>query len=157
MAVQNKSFSTDRLQNIFVNLKQRCYNRNSTFYKNYGKRGISVCDEWRNPEMFDGRSTKGWIAFKEWALKNGYNDTLTIDRIDVNGNYEPSNCRWVSMRAQQNNRTNNHLLTYKGKTQSMAEWCKELGLSYSMVKCRLKRHWTVEKAFETKVYGGEAI
>lgn len=150
---------TERLQNIYVNLKQRCYNRNSTFYKNYGGRGIVVCDEWLNPEMYDGRSTKGWISFKEWALKNGYNDSLTIDRIDVNKGYEPSNCRWVSMRTQQNNRTNNHLVTYKGRTQSLANWCRELNLNYDTIKCRLNRqHWAVEKAFETKVktlYGGE--
>ena len=146
---------SERLQNIYVNLKQRCYNPKSTFYKNYGGRGITVCDEWLNSEMYDGRSTKGWIAFKNWALSNGYADDLTIDRIDNSKGYCPENCHWVTMRTQQNNRRSNRLITYKGKTQSLVNWCRELNLNYDTIKCRIKRNWTVEKAFETKsgVYG----
>lgn len=147
--------SSERLQNIYVNLKQRCYNPKSTFYKNYGGRGITVCDEWLNSEMYDGRSTKGWIAFKNWALSNGYADNLTIDRIDNSKGYCPENCHWVTMRTQQNNRRSNRLVTYKGKTQSLADWCRELNLNYGTIKCRIRRNWTIEKAFETKsgVYG----
>lgn len=146
---------SERLQNIYVNLKQRCYNPKSTFYKNYGGRGITVCDEWLNSEMYDGRSTKGWIAFKNWALSNGYADDLTIDRIDNSKGYCPENCHWVTMRTQQNNRRSNRLITYKGKTQSLVNWCRELNLNYDTIKCRIRRNWTVEKAFETKsgVYG----
>lgn len=146
---------SERLQNIYVNLKQRCYNSKSTFYKNYGGRGITVCDEWLNSEMYDGRSTKGWIAFKNWALSNGYADNLTIDRIDNSKGYCPENCRWVTMKTQQNNRRSNHLVTYKGKTQSLANWCRELNLNYDTIKCRIRRNWTIEKAFETKseIYG----
>jgi hypothetical protein len=142
---------SERLQNIYVNLKQRCYNLKSTFYKNYGGRGITVCDEWLDSEMYDGRSTKGWIAFKNWALSNGYADDLTIDRIDNSKGYCPENCHWVIMRTQQNNRRSNRLVTFKGKTQSLANWCRELNLNYDTIKCRIKRNWTVEKAFETKV------
>lgn len=142
---------SERLQNIYVNLKQRCYNPKSTFYKNYGGRGITVCDEWLDSEMYDGRSTKGWIAFKNWALSNGYADDLTIDRIDNSKGYCPENCHWVIMRTQQNNRRSNRLVTYKGKTQSLANWCRELNLNYDTIKCRIKRNWTVEKALETKV------
>lgn len=142
--------SSERLQNIYVNLKQRCYNPKSTFYKNYGGRGITVCNEWLNSEMYDGRSTKGWIAFKNWALSNGYADNLTIDRIDNSKGYCPENCHWVTMRTQQNNRRSNRLITYKGKTQSLANWCRELNLNYGTIKCRIRRNWTVEKAFETK-------
>ena len=147
--------SSERLQNIYVNLKQRCYNPKSTFYKNYGGRGITVCDEWLNSEMYDGRSTKGWIAFKNWALSNGYADNLTIDRIDNSKGYCPENCHWVTMRTQQNNRRSNRLITYKGKTQSLANWCRELNLNYGTIKCRIRRNWTIEKAFETKseIYG----
>lgn len=146
---------SERLQNIYVNLKQRCYNPKSTFYKNYGGRGITVCDEWLNSEMYDGRSTKGWIAFKTWALSNGYADDLTIDRIDNNKGYCPENCHWVTMKTQQNNRRSNRLITYKGKTQSLADWCRELNLNYDITKCRIRRNWAIEKAFETKsgVYG----
>lgn len=142
---------SERLQNIYVNLKQRCYNPKSTFYKNYGGRGITVCDEWLDSEMYDGRSTKGWVAFKNWALSNGYADDLTIDRIDNSKGYCPENCHWVIMRTQQNNRRSNRLVTYKGKTQSLANWCRELNLNYDTIKCRIKRNWTVEKALETKV------
>lgn len=141
---------TERLQNIYVNLKQRCYNSKSTFYKNYGGRGITVCDEWLNSERYDGRSTKGWVAFKTWAISNGYSDSLTIDRIDNSKGYSPENCRWVSMRTQQNNRRNNHLITYGEKTQSLADWCRELNLNYDTTKCRLKRNWSIDKAFECK-------
>jgi hypothetical protein len=146
---------SERLQNIYVNLKQRCYNPKSTFYKNYGGRSITVCDEWLDSEMYDGRSTKGWIAFKNWALSNGYADDLTIDRIDNSKGYCPENCHWVTMRTQQNNRRSNHLITYKGKTQSLANWCRELNLNYDTIKCRIRRNWTIEKAFETKsvIYG----
>lgn len=142
---------SERLQNIYTNLKQRCYNPKSTFYKNYGGRGITVCDEWLNSERYDGRSTKGWIAFKTWALSNGYSDTLTIDRIDNNKGYSPENCHWVSMRTQQNNRRSNCLITYDGKTQSLADWCRELNLNYGTTKCRLRRNWSVYKAFERKI------
>lgn len=135
-------------------MKKRCYNPNHNQFKNYGARGIKLCDEWNDRELvkISGfRYTKGYLAFKKWALENGYADNLTIDRIDVNGNYEPSNCRWVDWRTQNNNRRNNHYLTYKGKTQSMAEWCRELGLNYILICNRIRSDWSVEKAFEKPV------
>lgn len=85
-----------RVYNIWNNMNYRCYNAKSNNYKYYGSRGITVCDEWRN-------SVK---AFYDWAMSNGYSDDLTLDRIDVNGNYEPSNCRWVTMKVQNNNKRN---------------------------------------------------
>ena len=143
-----------RLSEIFRSMKKRCYNPNHNQFKNYGARGIKLCDEWNDRELvkISGfRYTKGYLAFKKWALENGYADNLTIDRIDVNGNYEPSNCRWVDWRTQNNNRRNNHYLTYKGKTQSMAEWCRELGLNYILICNRIRSDWSVEKAFEKPV------
>ena len=91
----------ERLYKVFANMKNRCYNEHSDDYKYYGGRGIKICDEWLG----------SYSAFKEWALTHGYNETAkrgacTIDRIDVNGNYEPNNCRWVSMSVQSKNRRN---------------------------------------------------
>ena len=89
-----KSYS--RLHNIWHGMKQRCLNKNATGYNNYGGRGISIYKEWLQ-----------YRNFKEWSLNNGYNDTLSIDRIDTNGNYEPNNCRFVDSFVQLNNTTRN--------------------------------------------------
>ena len=95
-----------------------------------------MCDEWLND----------FNSFYDWAISNGYNDTLTIDRIDVNGNYEPSNCRWVDMKTQGNNRRNNRYVTYKDKTMSLSNWCDLLGLDYNLINDRLLRGWSFDKA-----------
>lgn len=129
-----------RLYKIWQRMKQRCYDANVKSYENYGRRGIAVCDEW----------LYNFEAFHDWAMANGYRDDLTIDRIDVNGNYCPENCRWVSRKVQGNNKRNNHNITYKGKTQTLSQWCEELDLSYGTIWCRLYTlGWTIEKAFET--------
>lgn len=86
--------SHTRLYKIFCGMMKRCYNENCEAFKNYGGRGISICDEW----------LQNFMSFYEWALENGYSDELSIDRIDVNGNYEPSNCRWSDAKTQANNR-----------------------------------------------------
>lgn len=109
-----------RLYNIWLNMKNRCYNKNHQSYSNYGGRGIAVCDEWCND----------FQAFYDWSMLHRYNDTLTIDRIDNDGNYSPSNCRWVTIKQQANNRRTNVYLTYNGKTRTMKEWADELGVNY---------------------------
>ena len=131
------------LYSHWIAMKGRCLCKKQPYYKNYGGRGIKVCDEWLHNSL----------SFFEWSYKNGYIEDagLTLDRIDVNGNYEPSNCRWVSRKTQCNNKRNNHYITYKGRTQTLAQWCEELNLNYGTIKSRINRdHWTVEKAFETK-------
>lgn len=88
--------SNTKLYRVWNSMKQRCYNSNDKFYFCYGERGIKVCDEWR----------KDFKSFYDWAMRNWYQENLTIDRIDVNGNYNPSNCRWVSMKEQNKNKRN---------------------------------------------------
>lgn len=143
-----------RLNRIFNGLKVRCYNPKNKDYPLYGGRGIKLCDEWNDRETAKNeprRCTKGFISFKKWALENGYSDELTLDRIDTDGDYEPSNCRWVSMQTQNNNRRNNHYITYQNKTQSLAEWCRELNLNYYKIRGRINNYnWSPERAFTTE-------
>lgn len=108
-------------------MKSRCYNTNDDHYKNYGERGISICEEWLND----------YQVFAEWAMQSGFDEKLTIDRIDNNGDYEPSNCRWVSNLRQANNKSTNILVNIGDKTQSVADWCRELNLNYGTVKRRV--------------------
>ena len=139
-----------RLNRIYSHMKERCYNPKSNRFNLYGGRGITICDEWLNKEIEYYPCTKGWLAFEKWALENGYKDNLTIDRIDVNKGYSPENCRWVTNKVQCNNRRSNHLITYKGKTQNLQEWCKILNLDYDRIERRINKcHWSIEKAFET--------
>ncbi len=112
-----------RIYSIWKGMKQRCCNKNSTKYKDYGARGIIICQEWLN----------NFICFYNWALKNGYADNLSIDRIDANGNYEPLNCRWVTLKEQNNNRRSNNNITIWNKTQNLELWCKELNIKRSQV------------------------
>lgn len=129
--VENKTRhggSKTRLYRIYHGMKDRCTNENTSYYRYYGARGISVCDEWCND----------YIAFRDWALANGYTDELTIDRIDCNGDYCPDNCRWVTMKVQQNNRTNNHLISYNGETHTISEWSEITGIRVGVINNRLK-------------------
>lgn len=132
------------LYRIWVNMKNRCYNSKTEMFKYYGGRGITICDEWRND----------FTAFYNWSIINGYSDDLTIDRIDVNGNYEPSNCRWVSVAEQNVNRRNNHYITLNGITKSLSEWCRYYSINYQTVQDRLRRGWNysdaLQKPIETK-------
>lgn len=115
-----------RLYIIWRGIKSRCNNKNAENYKYYGAKGVKICDEW----------DKDFISFVEWAMANGYKDNLTIDRIDVNGNYEPSNCRWISNDEQQRNRRNNRFVTIDGITKCVSEWARELGVSrLKIVRC----------------------
>jgi hypothetical protein len=137
-------------------MKARCYNPSYHSFKHYGGRGIVVCSEWLNSEKVSiGRyihnQSKGWLAFKEWALQNGYKEGLTLDRIDCNGNYEPANCRWASKKEQANNTRSNVLITYKNITLTIKQWSEKLGINYHTLYSRLTRSgWSVEEAFNRR-------
>lgn len=119
-------------------MKTRCYNENTDFFKHYGGRGIKVCDEWKD----------SFFAFYEWAIKNGYDDDLSIDRIDVNGDYEPSNCRWATKEQQSLNTRRKRLYSFQGETHTLKEWSKILNINYTTLRSRIiYMNWDISKAF----------
>ena len=126
-----------RIYEIWVGMKQRCENPNKKAYEHYGGRNICICKEWHSFE-----------AFYDWAMANGYKEGLSIDRINNNGNYEPANCRWVTVKEQQNNRRNSHFIEAFGERHTIAEWAEITGLNYGTLKSRLKRGWAVERALQ---------
>lgn len=130
-----------RLYNTWQCIRARCYNEKIRNFRHYGGKGIAVCDEWRN----------SFESFRDWAMANGYNDSLTIDRIDVDGDYCPENCRWVDMVVQENNTSRNHYLTYKNETRSMADWARIKGLNYHTLRHRISLGWSVERALEEPI------
>ena len=133
--------SKTRIYKTYHAMKARCTYEKDSRYSKYGGKGITVCDEWL------GES--GFINFYNWSMENGYTDELTIDRIDNTGNYEPSNCRWVDYKIQANNTSRNRMLTYNGKTQTMAEWSKELDISYDTLNSRINTSkMSLEDAFK---------
>ncbi|ADY54690.1 hypothetical protein Sgly_0324 [Syntrophobotulus glycolicus DSM 8271] len=130
--------STERLFRIWNGMKRRCLNEKSDNYKWYGGRGISICSEWDEYE-----------AFRSWAIKAGYSDALTIDRINPNGNYTPENCKWVDIKAQANNRNNNHILKLNGETYTISQFAEKYRISYWTVVNRLKLGWDLERIIRT--------
>ena len=122
-------YSKEHLYYKWCDLKSRCYNHHVKSYKNYGGRGIKMCDEWKNDYLF----------FRDWAFNNGYKEGLTIDRIDVNGNYEPSNCRWITMEEQAKNKRNTVYVEWNGQKYRLKELAKELGETYGNIKTRYYR------------------
>lgn len=129
--------SGDRLHGIWINMKQRCTNLNDDAYQNYGARGIEVCQEWE----------ESYISFRDWAHSNGYQDDLSIDRIDNNGNYEPSNCHWSTPTQQNNNKRNNVLIEYQNKKQTIPEWSRITGINKSTLYSRHARGVTGDRLF----------
>lgn len=131
-----------RLYTAWKNMRQRCVNENRKDYPAYGGRGIAVCPEWQN----------SFPAFMAWALETGYQDGLTIDRIDTNGQYCPENCRWATKKEQANNRRSNRVLTMGGKSQTMQLWADELGIEASTLRRRLYCGWPVERALQEPIH-----
>ena len=133
--------SRSRLYVVWCHMIERCNNPHFQSFANYGGRGIQVCEEWRN----------SFVAFREWALANGYDNMLTLDRIDNDGNYEPSDCKWSTNKEQSNNRRTNRRLTYRGETKTMTQWAETIGVSPATFKRRIYKGWSVSKAIETPV------
>ena len=133
-----------RLYAVWNTIKQRCFNKNNRSYKNYGGRGIKMCDEWAN----------NYESFYLWAINAGYKKGLQIDRINNDGDYCEANCRFVARDIQANNKRNVKLWTINGVSKSLAEWCKEYDMDYYLVRQRvLKLKWTMEKALTTPKQG----
>ena len=122
--------SGTRIYETWQDMKRRCYNKQNARYDRYGGRGITVCDEWLN----------NFQSFYDWAISNGYSDDLTIDRIDNDGNYEPSNCRWSTAKEQCNNRGSNINITIGNATKSLMCWCEIFNVDYKKVYARYKRN-----------------
>jgi hypothetical protein len=118
-------------------MKQRCRDKNCKDYEFYGARGVKVCARWSSFKNF----------FADMGLRP---EGATLDRKDSTGNYEPSNCRWADKFQQKHNRTDNIQLEFKGKTQPLAVWARELEIHFETLRHRLRRGWTVEEAFTTK-------
>lgn len=134
--------SHDRLYAKFTRMKQRCYNPNDVKYDLYGGRGITICDEWLNDPS----------TFVQWAIEHGgLDERLTIDRIDNNGPYSSENCRFTTPKQQQRNLRTNRVLEYNGESHCMAEWAEILGMSYSSLRNRIYKGWSIEKALTTPI------
>ena len=138
-----------RIFRIWDCMKTRCLNKNYTYFKHYGGRGITICDEWKND----------FKQFYDWAINNGYAENLTIDRIDVNGNYEPSNCRWVTMKQQRRNTTKNIFVEINGVKKVLIDWCTDYKIKYTTVLSRIHSGWEIVKALTTpsREYRGKQL
>lgn len=132
-----------KLYYVWVKMKQRCYKEYDKGYKWYGQRGIKMCDEWK----------KDFQSFYTWAIDNGYKEGLSIDRINNDGNYEPNNCRWVTMKTQLRNTRHNAYYTINNETHCLSEWCEILDVKYNTVQARLRYGWTIEQALGLRKRG----
>lgn len=139
-------FAGTKLEKAYTHMMERCYKPNCSMYYNYGARGITVCDEWKNDNK----------KFFEWAMANGYKEGLSIDRIDNEKGYSPDNCRWVTNKVQQNNRRNNIFVEINGERKTVAEWADIYGINRYAVYTRIKRlGWNEVKAITTpSLHGG---
>ena len=124
----NDENKNKRLYAIFSQMKNRCYNYNSKDYKNYGAKNIKIYDEWLN----------NFYEFQKWSMNNGYKENLTIDRINVNGNYEPSNCRWILKEENSRFKSTTNYITINGITKSGIQWSKVINKSKNYINIMLK-------------------
>lgn len=139
--LQKHGKSNTRIYHVYTEIKARCFNQNNNSYKYYGARGITMCDEWRND----------FGLFYDWAIKSGYREGLTIDRIDVNGNYCPENCRFVSMQEQQNNKSSNKIYFYNGEKLNETQLCKKYKINLRTFRGRINRGMNLQESLEKPI------
>lgn len=128
-------YARTKLYGVWSAMRNRCNRRTDKNYRNYGGRGIKVCAEWND-----------FLTFQKWSIENGYREGVTIDRINNDGDYAPSNCRWVTQKIQANNTRNVHWITHNGETKTLSEWASVLGLTPQGLLGRLKKY-SIEEAF----------
>lgn len=122
--------NSKRLYSIYRDMKFRCFNKNSNSYKYYGGKGVTICSEW----------LEDFMNFYNWAMSNGYEENLTIDRVDYNGNYTPNNCRWITQKQQMNNMSRNHLIEINGQVKTISEWADYYELPYWKMQNEFKKY-----------------
>lgn len=135
--MESKSVCRTKLYRVWIHMRERCRCETNSRYYRYGGRGISVCNDWN--ASFDN--------FREWALSHGYEEGLTLDRIDNDGNYEPTNCRFVGYDVQNNNFSRNKKVTYSGKALSLSEWSRLTGIHRNTLDYRFNAGWSTENMF----------
>lgn len=133
------AYKDKRLYAIWLGMKSRCQDLHNSSFGNYGGRGISVCDEWKDD----------FIEFQTWSVKNGYSDKLTIDRVDVDKGYSPENCRWATILEQSRNKTNSKWVVIGQATRTFSEWCEIFQIKYDVAYGRVRWGWTPLKALTT--------
>ena len=126
-----------KLYKIWAGIKQRCFNSKHKNNNRYKGRGITMCDEWKN----------NFTSFYNWAISNGYKKGLTVERINNDGNYEPSNCKWATRSEQANNTSRNHFIFFNGEKHTISQWSKKLGISYSALAERIRKNLPIERCF----------
>ena len=131
-----------RLYNIYRGMIERCYYPSCNHYYEYGGRGIKICDEWLNKE-------NGFKRFYKWSVENGYQDNLSIDRINNDRNYYPENCRWADVKVQSNNRSTCVYIKYKNYIFNVEQWSEIIGIPRSTILNRLNRGWNVDDSLRT--------
>ena len=126
-----------KLHYMYDNMRKRCYRPGTNRYERYGGRGIGICDEWRNDRS----------EFYRWALENGWQEGMSIDRINVDGHYSPSNCRFIPIGRQSSNTSRNRFLCWRGRKQTVSDWARELGIRSSALQHRVDRGWSLDRIF----------
>lgn len=135
--IYRHGFSRTKIYHIWTSMKQRCFNEKAKVYSYYGERGITMCEEWKDFE-----------TFKEWAVNNGFKNGLSIERKNVNGNYEPSNCSWIPRNKQAENTRNARIINYNGEELHLNRWAIKLNINYNTLTKRLRSGWSIVRAFD---------